>query len=386
MCSELKLCAVAQIFKHPESGNKGIVVFTHKEMNWLFPNTQSIKVVKNVIKHRSLNLSSLHSPKSRQEVYKKIRNSYFIGIHIGGTPSKIHPYSNCDFYMGGASVHPPPIPHQKKRIMKIPLPSRNFVPGVFSPTNAAKYWDILFISNSAKAKNADLFLQSIRNIFDSKINFKVLLVSWQHRDTRSDRIYHDLMNDYHQMFTFEERQNFHILRQSNEHSFCGHSPQVTSLIYNHSKIFTLFSQAEGASKAISEALCCGLPVVVKNDLAGGGLDYLDETNSMLFSSYDTAHETLIEAVKNHQKFTLDPIKIRKQLGEEHSIHALKTYFARLYSDHGQQFDGQLINTDNLNKRLPAHHLNVPWMRNIYNTADITTDKQLNIFVKNLMLS
>jgi len=41
---------VAHIFKHPSVKAKGIIVFTHKEMNWFFPKQGKIKLLKSLAK------------------------------------------------------------------------------------------------------------------------------------------------------------------------------------------------------------------------------------------------------------------------------------------------------------------------------------------------
>ena len=62
-------------------------------------------------------------------------------------------------------------------------------------------------------------------------------------------------------------------------------------------------------------------------------------------------------------------------------------FHKLYVANGEKFDNVLINTDNLNLRLPGHYLDVPWNTPDGNgiTADIVSDKQLDIFMNNLEL-
>ena len=62
------------------------------------------------------------------------------------------------------------------------------------------------------------------------------------------------------------------------------SEQAISDFMNLSKVFTLFSDKEGESRVVSEALLCGLPVVVKKDILGGATDYLNIQNSKLFTS------------------------------------------------------------------------------------------------------
>ena len=61
---------------------------------------------------------------------------------------------------------------------------------------------------------------------------------------------------------------------------------------------------------------CGLPVVVKSDLKGGGRDYLDTSNAIFFDDYESASTALIKAVDSYQQFDLVPVI---ELNEKNSI-------------------------------------------------------------------
>ena len=127
-------------------------------------------------------------------------------------------------------------------------------------------------------------------------------------------------------------------------------------------------------------------MVIKRDQRGGAKDYLDKTNSVFFDTYDNAHEALIHAVKNYENFKIDSEKQQKVLGEENSLAEIKEYFNTLYEKNGQKFDGELINTDRLNVRIPAHlNEDIEWGRTRFKTADVLSEEQLTKFMKNLDL-
>ena len=192
------------------------------------------------------------------------------------------------------------------------------------------------------------------------------------------------MDDYYSLFSSNERQNFSIMLLSSNLSFLGLPFEVMSHFYNSSKIFTLFSNEEGGSRVISEALLCGLPVVVKDNLEGGGRDFLSKDNSILFSSFENAHESLIRAVENYDLFKVENETLRQSLSEEFSLEKLKEYFKKLFEENGQTFDGKLINTDRLNIRICGHlNEDIQWAKDRSGTADIASHKQLKIFMKNL---
>jgi hypothetical protein len=58
----------------------------------------------------------------------------------------------------------------------------------------------------------------------------------------------------------------------------------------------------------------------------------------------------------------------------------------MYNKDNNEFDGVLVNTDELSLRLPAHYLEVPWNTEHGNgvTADIISKEQMKIFIKELM--
>ena len=83
------------------------------------------------------------------------------------------------------------------------------------------------------------------------------------------------------MFSETERQNITLTLLSPLGNPFPLSEQAISDFMNLSKVFTLFSDKEGESRVVSEALLCGLPVVVKKDILGGATDYLNIQNSTL---------------------------------------------------------------------------------------------------------
>jgi len=352
-------------------------------MDWFF--RSKVKLIKSLVRNFSFVMGfelliNLVIPDRTKKAYRKIRRHYFIGVEIGADPAFINRYENCDFYMASNHFDMKRIRH----ILKIPIIARNFTPKCFYNRHQEKYWDILCIARSSKVKNLNYLLKSIRKIFDQGYNYKVLMIVPENKKMDPKRFYTNLMNDYYSLFLSDERQNFSIILLSSNIGFSALPSEVMSHFYNSSKIFTLFSNAEGGSRVISEALLCGLPVVVKDNLEGGGRDFLSKNNSILFSSFENAHESLIQAVENYDLFKVENKTLRQSLSEEFSLEKLKEYFKKLFEENGQTFDGKLINTDRLNIRLPAHlSENIPWGKGRFSTADIASYKQLKIFMRNL---
>jgi hypothetical protein len=194
------------------------------------------------------------------------------------------------------------------------------------------------------------------------------------------------------MFSAKERELFTLIKTDQNYGFQGFSSAFLSHLYNQSKIFTIFSQTEGTCKVIKEAQMCGLPVVLKKDLKGGVLSFLSEhKDAMFFDKYENAHEILIKSIQNYNNFQVDFEKNKKRIGENESLHMLKKYFYKLYEKNNQFFDEQLINTDNLNRRLPAHFFDdsVKWALSDeyrFKTTDITNFMMFKKFYNELKLS
>ena len=371
---------MAHIFKHPNKSNKGIIIFTHKELQ-IF----NLKVNRRLIKNPFRILTTYFFFKRK---ILRIRKNYFIGIHWGFyTKNQITP-NWVDFHMtakGTASFKDSPY--------IIPLNSANFTPSIMrKELGDKKYWDIICVAKNDTKKNYPELLKSIRKLYDIEQNFKIIFVIASNKNEIGNKNYYNqIFNDYNKLFSPKERELFTIIKTDPETGFQGFSYTFLSYLYNRSKVFTIFSQMEGECRVVKEAQLCGLPVVVKSDVQGGIRDYLNESNSLFFNNYEEAHITLKEAIDKYDKFKIDTEYWAKELREDYSLDSLKKYLMEFYASKGLKFDEELINTDNLNRRLPAHFydpISVPWASNSkfrFMTTDITNVFMLRSFLKELKL-
>jgi glycosyltransferase involved in cell wall biosynthesis len=371
---------MAHIFKHPNKSNKGIIIFTHKELQ-IF----NLKVNRRLIKNPIRILTTYFLFKRKISC---IREKYFIGIHYGAHHRNLKTPAWVDFHMSA--------PGTAKFLDNpniFPLNSANFTPLVMQKdSDTTKYWDIICVAHSTYQKKYPELLKAIRKLFDLDNNLKILFVIASGKD-ESDRkkYYKTIFEDYNKMFSQKERELFTIIKTHPETGFQGFSYTFLSYLYNRSKVFTIFSQIEGESRVVKEAQLCGLPVVVKSDVQGGMRDYLNESNSLFFNNYEDAHITLKEAIDNYDKFEINTDYWVKELREDYSLKKLKDYLFEFYNSKGIIFDGELINTDNLNRRLPAHYYDiesVPWASNSefrFKTTDIFNVYMLRSFFKELKL-
>ena len=347
---------MAHIFKHPSEGSKGILVFTHKEIGKAETRAHSL------------------------------REKYYLGIHYGSAANLYtHSQPWQDFCMGAKST----VSFGNAEPFRIPFNSRGFTPEYFTEKKqTTKYWDIINVSRNANVKKLPEFLNAIRKLYDQGKMYKVLLVVPSADNEKPNSHFTNIVDVYGDMFSEKERELFTLMRLSKELGFLGISPRTIAHFYNSSKVFCLLSDAEGESRVIHEALLCGLPVVVYAGLLGGGRDYLDQSNSVQFGSYNDVYLALDAAVQGSEgDLKVDTERLSEELSELKTIPRVKQMFSQLYSINNEKFDNELINTDNLNLRLPGHYLNVPWNTPDGNgtTADVVSDAQLKILMDNLEL-
>lgn len=340
---------MAHIFKHFSGKEKGILVFTHKELY----NSDIVETF----------------------LSKEIKDKYFIGCHYGWYMPNTTPKKYIDFHMGKKST----VSFDSK-VFRIPLNSRNFTEKIFSNWNQSRYWDIASISHGNQNKKVDKILEQARRLYDLKKEYKILLILTA--NTKEEELKKHIAF-YHENFSKKEKELFTLMVPSPVASRLGFSRSQIAHFLNSSKVLTLFSKTEGESRIISEGLLCGNIVVADKNLRGGGLDYLDNKNSALFEDIDLAYLSWISAVEEFPVFEYNQNKLYQQLHETQSIKTLKDYFNKLYVKHGMRFDYKLINTDNLNFRLPAHDDSVPWVSYDRYTSDIFSKEQFMAFVGEL---
>ena len=241
-----------------------------------------------------------------------------------------------------------------------------------------------------------MFLKSVRNIYDSGKKIKVLLViptvELENTPEQAPRYDRDIVNFAKQLFTYDELKNITILRLSQELGLMGIPNETISLLMRKSKVYSLLSPSEGGNKTVTEALCSGLLCVLWKGITGGAADPLTKNNSILVDNLTVKDVSrgLVEAIEksstlySDEEYNKEYNNIIKHLREDYTIDKLKKEFYDMYEEKGQFFDGNLINTDQLNFRLPGHFHQVEWFANgSGQTSDIINQKQLDIFLSHL---
>lgn len=353
---------MAFILKEVSNNQKGIIIFTHKEYNYLVardlgisnyffsPHLWIIRIFDYLFNYRrNLNLIN------------RIKSKYFIGIHWGFFHENVKSEDWVDFHLSAKGT----VSFVDENVFVIPLSSANFISKSFSfDRMATKYWDLVCVSRAAKFKKLDELLITMRKLYDNNIMLRTCLIVPTDKSESPNKYYTNLVEDYEEMFSYDERQYFQLIKLDRSLGPLGISSEFISYVYRHAKIFTLFSILEGESRVIKEAQKSGLFVVVNKNLKGGGKDFLNEYNSEQFDGYENAYSAIIKALERVDDYQSNFSNMNfSEIDEVSSIDRLKEYFSKLYSLHGLTFDGLLCNSDNLARRLPSHFVdkNYSWM-------------------------
>lgn len=319
---------MATLLKTPTHTSKGLIVFTHKEKSFFFASSTAIKSL--------LSLLKAH---------------YFFAMHWGGFIEEIQetiPY--IDFHMASKGV----VKFASSDIPFFNYCSRDFIPAIFFNQSLHKHWDIIWVANSAPVKNADQFFKSLKILFQKTTHVKILIICM---NTYKNKKALNLWTLAKTLLTEKELKCLTLLHGTTPFMHPINADDM-SFFYNSSKVFTLFSDKEGESRVISEALLCGCPVVVKKQLQGGGKDYLNDTNSMMFTTLEEAADCFYDLIINEKWKNLIPTNQAETQSETYTIPKFKHVLETFYEEQNEPIEGEFI-LENLYKSLPSHQTLLP---------------------------
>ena len=251
-----------------DNNSKGIVIITHKEIARYNP------IFDKIIK-----------------LLSELQHQYFIIYHNGFSiiPSDM---TIIDLYMTTI-----PSSFNKKCI---PFTSRNFLDKIFKNNieniyerfnrmlethhisfkkverNNQKIFDFICVNRSVEFKKTlDLLKYSIEYIKNTNKNVCFVVIE----NNEKNPYYNEIIKYYEQNkldnLLFINGLNIQKVKNS---IWKGLTREELSTVYNLSKVYMHGCEEEGESRTIHEALCCGCMVLAKENMKGGGLDYLNNTN------------------------------------------------------------------------------------------------------------
>jgi glycosyltransferase involved in cell wall biosynthesis len=331
---------MALLLKPFRDGEKGVIVFTHKEIdNGSVSMRQESRVLKRL---------------------ETLRDRYMFGVHIGGAVPLFPAFDALDFYLAPESVQF--VRHttlagkrlftRTVEVCHIPLCARSFLPASFGKEQCPKQFDIIMIARAAVNKHLEEFFTAIKKIYAAGKEYRVLLISAD-PNVHSDGAV-DLAELYYGRLTARERDLFSVMYLSSRMSMFPLPSSTISFLMRSSKVCALFSMAEGDSRNVHEALMADMPVVVCRNMIGGARDNLNAGNSVQFSDFGDAHEALIEAVEKHSFFQGIRAKIEPLCSEAHSIPRLENALKELFQRKGLAYTPGGLHSENLSLTLAAH--------------------------------
>ncbi|MEM6771785.1 MAG: hypothetical protein AAF597_14475, partial [Bacteroidota bacterium] len=308
---------MAHLMKLPKHGQKGILLFTHKEIAKYNASLKQIRFEEiNKITNKFFQPNKLKPYYAAK--FAQLKEHYFLGQHFGWYHRDYVGVDEIDFYLATESTVGFKYPADPFRI---PLSSSSFIHRAFRPKEyGLKIWDIITVTHNGKHKRMRDFVLAVRKAYDQGKRYKVLLLNKKNIKEPGKGFDNEVIDIYYELFDDIERQSFVLMRLSGDMSVMGMPSETVAQLLNLSKVFALFSEQEGEPRAVAEALICGLPVVTwKYIRAGGSIDHLNEKNSVRFETYEEAGYALIEAVENYADFEVDTEGLAQRLREDYTI-------------------------------------------------------------------
>ena len=349
--------------KPPVDGSPGLLMFTHKERPFFFD-----------------------PPAPLEARLERLEEEYVLGAHWGRYHDDVGETPFVDFHM----ACPGTVDFRADAdVRRIPLCSRNFTPSYFRPIDVPVEWDVLSVGHPINVKRYGELLEVIRMVFDAGVDLRVLLVCAVPDDPSKlgPKWDHGFFEKYESLFSDAERERIDLAVpgevQVGNRSVHPLPNEVFPYLYNASNCFTLFSREEGQSKVVHEALLCGTPVVVREDLKGGGRDYLDETNSLQFGSRKEARDAFIEVAEAPDEHAFDPGHLRSELAEDEVADRFEAEIAAMYEELGHEYRGEMEKTD-LAFKFTGHTITLPRELRRENTNDLRSREAMVRYVDDLL--
>jgi glycosyl transferase family 1 len=344
---------MAFILKRPVGQSKGVAMFTHKE-------------------RALLNLSA----PLIGEALRRLRERYVVGMHWGFYAVDVPTMSAVDFHLAKASTVQFRSPSE---VRALPFNSSMFTPEYFrQQPQAAKHWDIISVTRSAKFKNTDQLLDALRIVYDERPKTHTLVICTA--SPVPDPVREDLgiWQKYEASFDELERERFKLVMTNG--ALFPFSRRDVAFFYQSSRVFTLFTETEGVAKVVNEALLCGLPVVIKEGFKGGGADYLTAANSRRFSSAAEGAQALLSLLGG-EPVQFDTEALASEVSETRSVKRFERALTQLFYDLGLPYEGELDAVD-LSRKLPAHRPGMlPASLRVGSTWDLLTPRAMLAYLR-----
>lgn len=314
------------ILKRPVPGCRGVLVFTHKERAVL---DSPSPLIRNLI--------------------ASVRQRYVLGMYWGWFSPNTIPPEYIDFHLG----HESSVTFSGERpVRRLGYHSSSFTPAAFRfRPEVPKQWDVMSITRALRAKHTGELLEALALFLEARPAARALVICMAPRElTNKDEP--DLVQRYERLLSEDTKQRLSFVYMQGGPARPFNREDVAYL-YAASRSFALFSSREGASRSVKEALLCGLPILAREGLEGGGLDHLKPSNSRLFRNPGDAAMKLAELLDDPNVQQAAIAREVEHLSETHGVPELRRDLTRLLGELGESPPGDFLLHD-LSIRLPSH--------------------------------
>ena len=328
------------ILKIPNKQTKGIVTFTTVERDSCIINNSKI-----------------------ENELKELKKSWLIGIHHNWHDYNFHYNSLFDFHLAGKDDL---IEQNNLAFFNSDIDCCNFPPENFLFNNSNKHWDLLCVARPAFFKRIDKFYSIIRELYNKKIYFRILLICWESKKLLIKE--HINFNNYREIylkkFSNHERKYFNLISLANDSPL---DTQTLSFFYKFSKVYIHTSDSERRSRTASYALKAGMPVICMKDIASIVPRNLQTTPYIFLArSYNDFSSLIVKSINFVSSKYYTNSRMKKIINffsyKKNSL-KLINFFQKLDKKYSKK-DLRTFNLNNLDYRL-----GVSYISNSYNNID-----------------
>ena len=313
---------MACLVKIPDQNSKGVVTFTTQERDKLIFSDGNIfqKIV-------------------------SLKEKYVIGLHHNWHDYGFRYNPLFDFSMAGIGDL------GNSEVPLVTLDACNFIPDDFFASSGEKFWDVIYVTRAVYFKRVELFLKTIKKIYSSGRNIKVLLVCCIPPEDATPK---NVIEDYMSIFSSQERKFFTFLPLTHDYPFCL-DPSTVGFLYRSSKVFTHFANDERRCRVVANAGATAMPIVCMPDPASIIPENLRVPPYCYIVNHDDDYSNkILEALDDYNKGN-DLSKISESFSTKHTSLELKNQLQKFLNVNSKDMNDNSYNFNNLDIRLGRHH-------------------------------
>lgn len=312
---------MACLLKKPDNISKGVVTFTTQERDKLIFSNNRIA-----------------------DSINKIRSKYVIGLHHNWHDYSFRYNPFFDFSMAGEGDL------ADRSTPLVTLDACNFIPDEYKPSKGEKFWDVIYVTRAVYFKRVKLFLNTIKKLYSEGIMARVLLVVCIPPEDRDPA---NVVSEYMNMFTGDERKLFSLIPLEHDYPFCLDSKTIAYL-YRSSKVFVHFANDERRCRVVGNAAATEMPIVCMPHPASIVPKNLQKPPFIYVVENEDYGSSIKNALKDYNSDN-DLSEISKFFSVRNTREELKKQLSTFLKTPSKEVLDISFNYNNLDIRLGRHH-------------------------------